>query len=95
MIKTFITASLFLFGTDLFAQEVSASLNAANKPTIAETKQRATSGTDESESYQELSETKSLKLQRHMDRRAKTMETLSNTMNKQSETSGTIIENMK
>lgn len=93
MIKTFITASLFLLSTNLFARDFSAALSAANQPIVAEAKQQTTSETEESN--QELSEAKSLKLQKHMDRRAKAMETLSNTMKKQSETSESITENMK
>ena len=47
------------------------------------------------ESLNELSEQRSLKMQMYMDRRSKTMETLSNIMKKISETQDSIIQNMK
>jgi hypothetical protein len=47
------------------------------------------------DSMSELGETDSLRLQMAMDRRSKFMETLSNLLKKESDTSSTIIQNIK
>ena len=49
----------------------------------------------DSDSLSEASEIMSLRLQMYMDRRSKAIEALSNLMKKQSDTSSTIISNLK